>query len=278
MVKQELQRIRQFKRTLSPYVKNFALDLGIMAGSSIYTKFIVLGRSRVGSNFLLSLLNSHSQVVAFEEILSDSGNADLQVPEPNKSISTWIPHAKDPVRYLEQEIFRTFPEHIRAVGFKLFYYHARNQEWKHVWSHIRDQQDIKVIHLKRRNILKTHLSRKKAVATDAWVNLSGTKETSPPVTLSYEECLRDFVQTRTWEEEHDAFFRNHPKIEVVYENLAGDYAREMQRIQEFLNVKPETTQPMTYKQASRPLSQDMTNYFDLKEKFRGTEWAEFFEE
>ena len=50
-----------------PRVRKQALDLGLY-GHTDYARFIVLGRSRVGSNLLRGLLNAHPAIEAYGEI------------------------------------------------------------------------------------------------------------------------------------------------------------------------------------------------------------------
>jgi LPS sulfotransferase NodH len=145
-----------------------------------------------------------------------------------------------------------------------------------VWPYLRERTDIKIIHLKRRNLLQTHLSRKRAALTDKWVNTSGRADSQAPVTLDYEECLKDFVQTKAWEEESERYFPHHSMLQVHYEGLASDYAAEARTIQDFLEVQPETVKPTTFQQTRQPLRSMIANYDDLKRQFRGTVWQEFF--
>jgi len=184
----------------------------------------------------------------------------------------------DPVRFLETKVFKRFPAHISAVGFKIFYYHAHNDGLEPVWTYLRNQKHLRIIHIKRENILKTHLSRKRAVITDVWFNVSGEPEDNAPISLDYEECLEDFVKTREWENKYDTFFQSHDKLDVLYEHLSRDYQSEMKRVQDFLGVDYEFVKPSTYKQSRQPLSRAISNYFELKERFTGTPWEEFFED
>jgi len=169
--------------------------------------------------------------------------------------------------------------YISAVGFKTIYPHTRNESWKPVRTYLGNQKAFRIIHIKRKNILKTHLSRKRvAQRKGRWKDISGVEEDNVPISLDYEDCLRAFMDTRKWEREYDIFFGNHHKIDVLYENLSGDYENEMKRIQEFLGVDYEVVKPLTHKQSSQPLSRAISNYFELKERFKGTPWEEFFED
>jgi LPS sulfotransferase NodH len=187
-------------------------------------------------------------------------------------------YQRNPSDFLERSIFKKYPVKISAVGFKIFYYHAQDDSRKAVWEYLKNNEYLRVIHIKRKNILKTYLSRKRAEMTDDWANISGNKKDYPAVFLDYEECLRNFTSTRTWESQYDLFFDNHQKIDLYYENLARDYDREMNRVWELLGVDYEPVKPNTYKQATKPLSIAISNYFELKEKFIGTPWEEFFED
>jgi hypothetical protein len=277
-LRKTIRKVRSIKELCRPYLKNLALDLGVIDGSSSYTKFIVLGRSRVGSNFLLGLLNSHSRILAFGELLSDPNNMQVKVPDPVRSFRLLAGGQNDPVRFLEDGVFRKYPPHICAVGFKLFYYHAQCENWKPTWKYLEEHKEIKIVHLKRHNILKTHLSWKKAALTSQWVETAGAKTDGRSLALDYQECLKDFISTREWEQEYDLFFKNHPKLEVLYENLESDYESEMKRIQAFLGVDYEAVKPATHKQASQSLSNAISNHRELKEQFKHTPWEAFFEE
>jgi hypothetical protein len=96
--------------------------------------------------------------------------------------------------------------------------------------------------------------------------------------LDYDELLLWFNLTRKWENDTDTIFANHPKIDVYYEDLAQDYKVELNRIQEFLELDLEVICPTTQKPARGTLSEQISNYADLKAEFKGTPWSDFFEE
>lgn len=282
MIREQLHTLVRKTKTVkarsTPYLVNLALEKGLARGQTDYTRFLILGRSRVGSNFLRGLLNSHSQITVFGELFQNKVEIGWAMPGYRQSKGVLNLFHEEPVRFLEEKVFHPFPQDVAAVGFKLFYYHARDEAWQPVWGYLREHVAIKVIHLRRENILKTHLSKQQAKTTDVWVNTDSVQEKRPGVTLSYEGCLEAFTSTRRWEQEADAFFADHDKIDVVYERLAADYQPEMARIQAFLGVPAQPPAPQTFKQPARPLSEAILNYGELKERFAGTEWASFFVE
>jgi LPS sulfotransferase NodH len=258
---------------LRSHLKEYMISLN---GHKDYTKFIILARSRTGSNLLRSLLNEHSQVKVYSELVRSDENIDWGFPEVPKPKSALALYQKDPVAFLEKRIFGKYPPGTRAVGFKLFYYHAAFEKGKQIWSYLSSQTDVKIIHLKRKNILATHLSRKKADITGSWANVTGKSEEQAQFTLDYEDCLHDFQRTRAWEQDYDLFFNRHPLLDVTYENLSTDYQAEIKRVQEFLELPEERVAPKTYKQTNLPLSESIYNFRELKERFQGTQWEEFF--
>lgn len=243
-----------------------------------YTRFIILGRSRTGSNFLRGLLSSHKQVLVYGEILKNDQVIEWGVdgmPGQGQALRSL---QQDPANFLESRVFGPYPAHIQAVGFKLFYYHAQQTALRPAWDYLVGQQTLHVIHLKRRNILRTHLSRKRAEATNQWTNVDGRAEAQPPIELSYDDCLRDFEQTRRWEEEADHLFQDHPMLGLYYEDLVAQLPEQLKRLNRFLGVPPAQVVPQTYPQSHLPLSQSIANFDVLKQRFQGTPWADFFEE
>jgi LPS sulfotransferase NodH len=275
---QLLQKVRQMRNVTSPYLHSVVRNLEMVNGHTDYTKFIILGRSRSGSNFLRGLLNSHSRVVAFGEIFQNDKGIEWGLSGYPQSSQMLASFRNEPVDFIQSQIFKKHPKRVQAVGFKLFYYHAHTELWEPVWTYLAEQKTVKVLHIRRENLLKTHLSRKKALLTDQWVNTSGEKEEFVPLTLDYEECLADFIQTRQWESEYARFFAEHSVLDVSYEALARDHLAEMQRVQNFLGLDAEPPKLETYRQAHHPLSVAIANYHELKEKFEGTEWQAFFKD
>lgn len=246
-----------------------------------YLRFIVLARSRTGSNFLRGLLNSHSKITIFGEIVADSSQdyVDWDVPGYEQSGRISALRRQDPVLFLERQVFRTFLPDVSAVGFKIFYYHAQDNRWKHVWTYLQSSRALRVIHLKRWNILESLASRKRANLTNQWVETSvQPTQNCAPVSLTYKECLIEFLATVRWETEADLFFENHSMLQVYYKDLITRRDDVLCDIQTFLGVDCEILTPSTRKQSNQSLSQAISNYFELKEQFKGTRWQEFFEE
>lgn len=270
--------MRQFFHKQRMKIKEIALEFGFFPSTRTYTKFIILGRSRTGSNFLRSLLNSHPAALVLGEIFRNQDAIDFDHPEFPTTERIIKVYQNDPQKFLEKIVFRKIPAKYQALGFKLFYYHARENPFAQIWHTIKNQKDIRILHIKRRNILRTHLSRENAVKTGQWVNTNGKETHLQSYQLDYDALLKDFIQTRQWEQEADSFFKDHPMIEVIYEDLSENTTGQIQKIQQFLGLPEYPVQAQTYKQIQKPLSEIIQNYEDLKIKFQNTEWSTFFED
>ncbi|MGI9235083.1 MAG: Stf0 family sulfotransferase [Woeseiaceae bacterium] len=272
----------KFRKYSEYHIKNYAVDAGLVAGNADFQKFIILGVSRSGSNLLRDLLNAHSQTITFGELFrnDDSLAWDCPVNDKFKSQSKKVVSLiqNDPIKLMENLVYGETAGHIKALGFKLFYYHAQGENLKPIWNYLRDNKDVKILHLKRTNYLKRYVSLVKAKDTNVWRDATGKKTKNVTVSIDYEDCLNAFEQVKSWESEYATFFQDHECIDVIYENLASDSGPEMRRIQEFLNLAHEDVQPSIFRQSKRSLSETISNYSELKEKFSGTPWTVFFDE
>jgi LPS sulfotransferase NodH len=186
----------------------------------------------------------------------------------------------DPVKFIDEIVFSPMPKRVKAVGFKLFYTvaHIRQEKFRCVFQHFKEMDDIKIIHLKRRNILRMHLSVKIALRQKKWLFGQEDQVDQSPVFLDYDELLNDIMKYERWKKEYDAFFENNQKIDVFYEELVSNFESEVVRIQKFLNVEPQRLKTIYKKQTTAPLSRLILNYNELKKRFEGTPWIYFFEE
>lgn len=255
-------------------------------------KFIILGIHRTGSVFLQSLLDSHSQIKAGGELFNPGWKMKKKFRRelPTKAQRSLVrTRIKRPIRFLEQAFFGHYAGDYDVVGFRLFYNQGILKDGSRpIWDYLRELPDLKVLHLKRRNILARYCSLKLARRTKVWgVSDSAShlkrmmafgKKSFKPVHLDYSECLKVFEKTRRWEEGSEHFFKNVPMMEILYENLAGDYVEVTNLIQDFLGVQREKLSSSRKKQNIQPLSESISSYDQLKKQFAGTQWIEFFEE
>ncbi len=297
-------------------------------------RFIILGGARTGSNFLIALLRTHHNVRILGELfnLNSLGTRDRTdaLSDPVKYLERQL-FVKDrseikatgfkifyyhatkeqlyPGNYPDKNIVYAHENlRNRIQGFHEYVHNKFNVEelgrkLEGVWEYLRDDSELKVIHLKRRNKLETLLSLRRAFVTDKWkkdtsmkgraLNLMkgisqinrGTKEWENSggaqsfVYLSYEDCLESFHRNMTWEREYDYFFQNHDTMELFYEDLCSNIDSEMGKIHTFLEIPHNTIERTSLEKQSRQLlSESISNYSELKQQFENTQWHKFFTE
>ncbi len=267
-------------------------------------RFMILGSARTGSNFLLSLLSGHPSIKTYGELF----NLDML---PRDDLTEAL---EDPIAYLRRRVYKPHGPGISAVGFKMFYDHLTkdyfdkpvraadtsqrlqdkfvrfsafiesNYDWdtlakrfRGAWDFLVEDVSLAVIHLKRRNALDTLISLKRAFATNEWWSLKSESRPTFTVHLDPEECSRYFRRTSDFQAAADTAFASHPKIDVVYEDLAERQQDTLKGIFALLDVHclPLTTR-MT-KQNLAPAWETVANYEQLKNHFRHTRWSMLFE-
>lgn len=231
-------------------------------GHKEYEKFIIITRSRTGSNLLISLLDSHPNIEAYGEMFNRLHGRSSQ--------SVW------------NGVFGYKSKDVHLVGFKIFYYHPLDSEDRWVWDTIYGDTSIPIVHLTRDNTLQTFLSRQIAAKTKVWHDKSGGKAMDAAdkrVVLNPAECIEEFERTERWENEADHRTQNHRKLTVSYEELTGENQSEtLNSIQEFLGVKPIRLASEMRKQNTESLQDLIENFEELESALKGTKWERFLTE
>jgi LPS sulfotransferase NodH len=255
-------------------------------------KFILLGHGRSGSTLLVKNLIEHPGILMDEELFhpeeaerfKSDPNPNRDAPEmPGVEIRPYR-DGEDGAEYLREAVFcDRSRDDILAVGFKLFYTHARGDaKARTAWDYLIENRDVRVVHLVRVNLLESFLSLKVAFMTGEWRRWKGAEGASaPPTSLRLEprECeeyFNEITAYRAWA--RDAF-RRHPFLEIEYErDVCARYPETMGRVYDFLCVPRGPAEQLLEKQSRRRPRETVSNYAELKEHFRPTAYGKFFEE
>ncbi len=251
-------------------------------------RFVIICRTRTGSTHLVSLIQSHPNARCHYEVLSPHS---LRVRRGLR---------RDAVGYFQKVVFRHPRRKTRAIGFKLMYFHGRTRWSDHgssparqpapetiaqteaVWEYLIQSSDIRIIHLTRRNVLRTLISDIRARQSGQWTsrqhNVTGV-DVSDKIHLDPHECRRAFELTRAMEDEARDLFRGHPFLEVTYEELTDEPQQVMIAIERFLGLDPHPLRSRFTKQyIARPIRDTLDNYEELRTCFAGTQWETFFDD
>jgi len=250
------------------------------------TKFLIITRGRTGSNFLLSLLDSHPLIFHWGEII---GEWKMRNDDLKKEIIDL-----DPVRYIKQcydvrhvKKHKKSRSHITAIGAKVLYHQFKpdyESKWAipglaKVFDFFKSNQDMKVIHIKRRNKLKTLVSEKLAHQTQQYtLKTEADRASEVVIELHKPQCNKVFNEISRLEKKYDRIFGQHDFLEVYYEDLVSDRVNMVHRILDFLQTPQEPLESKMLRQNTRTLPEVIKNYARLKDKFTDTPWASYFEE
>jgi hypothetical protein len=286
------------------------IDADYRKNAASYARFVVLGRQRTGSTLIAQALNTNPKIICFGEvflwIVPDSVGYALPGYDAHSADDAKLRN-EDPVAFLQSRIFCRQPETISAVGFKLHYYHC-SPPWgfTQLRDHLVEDKGIRVLHVQRRNMLKSLASSKIAESTGQWSNTVGL----PPlrsipkvvirpvyamqrawsilavriaramrfkrVTLSVDECRAYFDETEAAIERFDGLFRDHDKMTLFYEELLSDREEVFARAQSFLGLEPQPVTTSLQKQNPDDLRALLENYEELRQAFADTKYSEFF--
>lgn len=226
-------------------------------GSFDYEKFIVITRSRTGSNLLMSFLDSHPEIIAKGEVFNRLNEKTTE--------SVW------------SKFFTKKPKEIKYAGFKIFYYHPMDCENREVWNIIGNNKSIKLIHLTRKNILKTVISREIAAKTDVWTNKDKHRIDlkDKQISVSIEECMNEIQKTKEYEEKTRNDFKNHALMELTYEDLVENNQKLMNEVFRFLGVEATSVNSNYKKQNNEELRDLILNYSELSESLQNTKWVDY---
>ncbi len=228
-------------------------------GNNDYEKFVVITRSRTGSNFLMASLNSHPNIVANREVFREL--------EGKSCTEVW------------GKTFANKPPCIKLVGFKIFYYHPLDSDDRSVWDLLVADKRIKVIHLKRNNLLRTVLSGKIALKTKVWTNKRAARKVKledKKLSLNVDECIQEFQKIKEWESKIDNMFSKHPKLVISYEELVAK-PDTLNEVLDFLGIEQKELKSGYKKQNKEPLNELIENYHEFSSKLSDTEWSYLLE-
>jgi LPS sulfotransferase NodH len=270
--------VRTGSECLNEAVARMSVRSRSLLGHHDYKRFVIVGVARTGSTLLLNLLNAQPTVIAFGELFRGDGAIGWDIPPFLTQQSSHFRRMTEtlPLEFLENAVFRRWPREIAAVGFKLFYHHARSGPQAMVWDHLRDEPGLAIIHIKRRNILEQYLSLRVAHATNVWSTAKRSDRTAEPMSLIPEDCLRHFEEVRVQEQACDAFFAGGHILTIAYEDLVADRASAMEAVGAHLALSLEPAKPRIVRQRTRPLSSAIANYDELRAFFAGSAWEIFF--
>jgi len=225
--------------------------------------FVIITHERSGTQTLHAALSGHPKIAVFSYWFDASrpiAMADTEIrknPERNWHHQAWL------------EFLRGNPEGVSHLG---TWTHWVRDSWargnvpvkrpEDYWLMLREKAQ-KCLLLRRRNILRQYLSTKIALASGVYATIAPRNFSPEPIRVS-PEALQGYIEQK---ETADKMLRSvfaDDFLEVIYEELIGDWNAEFRRVQEYLEVSLVEVPIPTCRQEHRPLREIVRNYDELE--------------
>jgi LPS sulfotransferase NodH len=225
-------------------------------GHQVDQRFAIVSNARTGSNYLLDGLKTSPAIRMYHEIFA-SHNREVGKGF-QKILST---------------VFQYESKDTKLVGFKVFYNHLTDDEWTKLAAH----RDLKVIHLTRRNRLRTIISLEIAFKTGQWTkasNSGGPKEKR--VTLDPLKLMKRLEQIEEGEATTRVRFCDRSMLEIVYEELVQSPIEVFASVSNYLGVDGIDPGKIRLKrQNPESVAQLVLNYKEVEAALKNTRFAEY---
>lgn len=238
--------------------------------------FVIISPQRSGSAYLCTMLDSCSQIRCFWECFLPKGREDFQfatyLQSAGSSIKTFFklpPHLRKVrlERYFKDVVYRP-KSGILISGFKFMYDQTSVFPDALQWL---QNNNVKVIHLIRRNSLKQFLSweiRSRRRVSHSYVPLK-------PVQV-HVDCKNLMDRLSEMEKQKRRFKALLPSafdcIEVYYEDLTENLSDQLGRLSTFLEVQVKEVSSPLVKLNSNQVEELVSNYEELASSLANTEF------
>ena len=240
----------------------FGMKLVSITGHTEYQKFIILSGPRTGSSLLATFLDSH----------------------PNMSCNLEIFHTLSQKDYMEVlgETYPKLPGKIGAKGFKMVYGQPMDNPTSEIWNTLANMEDVYVIHLFRRDMIRQVVSWYLASETNVWVKKSEHSQDRADtgnalISITPEqmrERLKIFHENKA---RYSELFKNRTMITLFFEDLTAHPYDTLREVTDFINQPYARMSTELRKQNPHDLSDILENYEELKSAFANTEYAWSFD-
>ena len=225
-------------------------------GHRVDQRFAIVGNARTGSNYLLDGLKTSPAIRVYHEIFA-SHNRTMGKDFEKILSSIYQPESKSTQR----------------VGFKVFYNHLTDDEWKKLVA----RNDLMFIHLMRRNRLRTIISLEIAFKTGHWTKAGNAGEPKEKrVMLDPLKLLRRLEQIEEGETATRVRFCDRPMLEIVYEELVRSPHEVFAAVGAFLGVDGiDPGQIRLKRQNPESLAHLIINYDEIESVLKNTRFADY---
>lgn len=249
------------------------------------TKFVILTDQRSGSTWLVDILNSHPEIIAFSELFLENTTKDKPTWAGEKDILLWQAYIKKGKtifdRFRPFSCFRylsyvySYKENVNAIGFKLMYHQLWHSPEVLVYLLLKK---IFVVHLIRRNILDVILSKEALLIRGSFHSFDKVGQVQVKLNTSNLLKRLEWLDTKIKLAKKLFSCSGVPYVEVDYEKLKSNPS-SFNDILNFLGIEPAKQKLET---SLRKLSKGshmeiITNYEEVRNTLKDTKYDDLLD-
>jgi LPS sulfotransferase NodH len=239
--------------------------------------YVLLCHARSGSTLIARGLKQHSEVLMFGEVFNKNAGERARFSAVDGRV--WRDD-EDGEAFVRDVVYGPRQD-AGAVGFKLMYSDVWRGESASAWSYVVARRDVRVVHIRRDDLLAGLISLEVARRSRQWTLDSQSQvapEVIPPFRIEVERCEKYFAKHVEWGNAARAALTGHRYRELEYaRDISGRFESAMQSVFRFLDVPPVPVRETLIKQATLSPRRQLSNYDELAAHFQKTELGRFFD-
>jgi LPS sulfotransferase NodH len=244
-------------------------------------KFVMIGSERTGTNLLSGLLDSHPDCTVGNEIFNQFYEDPKEIPwdifNEEERIQLKKIRSENAIEFVDSLYDSAFDRGFRVAGFKFMYGHAVDHS--DVRDHLLNDPDVRIIHVRRRNLLRRLVSERQALMSGVWAQDANTPKLAvPPVQIPINEMIWDFTEKEENLRFYNSVFENRNNvIEVHYEDISTRPQAVANRVARFLGLSIKSDMEIRFRKTGAESMRDaVSNHDNLKARLGN--WLAFFDE
>lgn len=216
-----------------------------------FSRFIILTYPRTGSNYLIFKLQFTNKVICYNELFYSKNK--IVTSYPDLIFKSWVLKYRNHfTNSFLNEIFQSYDDKIKAVGFKLTYSQNEIFNNKNLIKTLAEKFKVSFIHLKRRNLLECYVSTKLMEKNNIvyainpkYLNdfkkntnhfILSSEYYSPLITIDITDLNKYINKIKNDEARYNLIINSFPNIDVFYEDLIAHTDFEINRIGQLLRI------------------------------------------
>ncbi len=236
------------------------------------TQFVIVGAPRTGSTLLVKTLNSLPGVCCHGELL---GQEQVRGYEDGIDLTRIGPHERearlkrllqkrnsDPVGFIDEALSAQGT----ATGFKALYSAFLNPDWREVIGSLQDRDDIRFIHLTRKNSLRRFVSEQILLQGGPNHSAAGGRSEVPiKIHFDIDLFLCRSAELEAQASELEAMLSGQQVLQISYEALSAETATTVAQVCHFLglDIVSSDIEPALKKVGATDLQDSVSNYQEL---------------